>query len=158
MNDEQLIKRLREKLPDKDTSSFNYLDFLHSEGSPLSALFYSRLFWPEFVEFNGMIFFKETIEDNDDIARVNKTFEKYGFDRTKTEKSFNLVEISSLFGRRIGESTVQEDEILINRLAEMWKCCLRYKYPDQDFVVEILSPEETGGDIGIIFYQGNEGE
>ena len=135
MKDEDLIERLRAMRPNVDTTGFNLFDFLHTEGSGLYALFYSRLFWPEFVEIDNMVFLKETFEDEDDRKRLTETYERYGKDSRKTEESFNLVEIPSLFGRRMGETTYEEDQWLAERLAEMWSCRLQLLYPQRRFVV-----------------------
>lgn len=153
MCDEDLLAHFRDvKCKDEDTSGFNYFDFLHALGSSLDALFYSRLFWPEFVEINGMVFLKETIEDDDDKDRLDEALERYGGDKTKTEQSFNITEIPSLFGKNLAETTDEEDFVLAERLAEMWQHRLRLIYPDRKFTVQILSAEETGGEVGVVFY------
>jgi hypothetical protein len=152
MRNEDLLAHFREvRCKGQDTSGFNFFDFLHAYGSPLDALFYSRLFWPEFVEIDGMVFLKETIEDDDDKARLNEALKRYEGDKTKTEKSFNIAEIPSLFGKNLAETTDEEDLVLAERLAEMWEHRLRIIYPDRKFAVKILSAEETGGEIGISF-------
>ena len=43
-----------------DSAGFNYFDFLHAQGSPFNALFYSPLFWPEFIEIDGMVFLQNS--------------------------------------------------------------------------------------------------
>ena len=153
MKDKELIQRLRARGPHRDTTGFNLFDFLHTEGCGLDALLYSRLFWPEFVEMNQMVFLKETFEDEDDWRRLAEAFEHYGKDYRKTEQSFNLVEIPSLFGRRVGETTDEDDHWLAERLAEMWSYRLQVLYPHRHFVVEVLEPEQTGGEVAVIFYQ-----
>ena len=70
MRHEELVECLRRLYPERDTTGFGVFDFLHAEGSPLLAIFYSWLFWPEFVEIDGMVFLKETIEDDADRNRV----------------------------------------------------------------------------------------
>ncbi len=42
-------------LPEQDTSGFTVLDFLYAAGSPVDALLYSRLFWPELLEVEGAV-------------------------------------------------------------------------------------------------------
>lgn len=153
MRDEDLLAHFREvKCKGQDSSGFNFFDFLHAHGSPLDALFYSRLFWPEFVEINGMVFLKETIEDDDDRGRLDEALERYDGDKTKTEQSFNLTEIPSLFGKNLAETSDEEDLVLAERLAEMWQHRLQIIYPNRKFTVQLLSAEETGGEAGVIFY------
>jgi hypothetical protein len=156
MQEEELIKDLRElhTEPDLDTSDFEVRDFVYAFGSPLDALMYSRLFWPEFVEINEMVFLKGTIEDEDDRRRLAEAFEQNRRDRSETEQAFNLVEVpSDLFGKRMGDTTEEEDHWLAERLAEMWRSRLQLIYPNRQFVVEVLNPENTGGEVGVIFYQ-----
>ena len=154
MEDDHLVRRLRELNPELDTTNFDMLDFVAALGSTLDALMYSRLFWPEFVEIEGMVFLKESMEDEDDRRRLADALERYGGDRTRTEQSFNLVEVpSDLFTMRKGDTTEEEARWLAQRLAQVWLACLRYRYPGRDFVMEVLDPEETGGEVGVIFYQ-----
>lgn len=42
--------------------------------------------------------------------------------------------------------------MLTERLAEMWRYRLQMIYPGCKFIVQILSAEDTGDEIGIIFY------
>ena len=98
-----------------------------------------------------MVFLKETIED-DDRDRLDRALEHYDGDKTKIEQSFNLTEIPYLFGRNISETTAEEDLMLTERLAEMWRYRLQMIYPERKFTVRILSAEDTGDEIGIIFY------
>ena len=45
--EDSLLDILRRRLPDQDTSGFTLADLLFAAGSPVDALLYSRLFWPE---------------------------------------------------------------------------------------------------------------
>lgn len=153
MRDEDLLAHFRAmKCNDQDTTNFDFFDFLHAHGSPLDALFYSRLFWPEFVDINGMVFLKETIEDDDDKDRLDEALKHYDGDKTKTEQSFNTTEIPFLFGKNSEEITDEEDLALAERLAEMWQYKLQNIYPNRRFIVQILSEEETGDAIAVSFY------
>ena len=156
MEDDYLLKRLHQLYPDPDTTNFDVLDFVAAFGSPLEALMYSRLFWPEFVEIEGMVFLRETMEDEDDHERLADAFKRYGDDRTQTEKAFNLVEVPALLfsSYEAYRQTTEEEALwLARRLAEMWRACLHQKFPGRNFVVEVLE-EDTGLDtVGVIFYQ-----
>jgi hypothetical protein len=151
-----LLSVLKQKYKNQDSTGFNYFDFLHAEGSPFNALFYSQLFWPEFIEIDGMVFLRETIEDNSDKKRLYEALDLYEGDKIKTEQSFNLVEIPSLFGKNSTETTEEEDMYLADRLAEMWRCKLAADFTDREFVVKVLSPEETGGELALIFYRARK--
>ena len=155
MNEKKIIDRLKKKYSNVDTTNFNLFDFIHSVGSGLEALMYSKLFWPDFVEIDGMIFLKDwTIEDEDDINRIRKTFEDLGRDPQETEKFVNLIEIPYMFGQRIGE--IEDDEYywLAEIICVMWRCRLGLLYPNRKFVVEITDPENgNNGGLAVVFYQ-----
>ncbi|SRR6266478_890985 len=156
MQEEELLKKLRDTchVPDIDTSNFDIRDFIFAFGSPLEAIMYSRIFWPRFVEIKGMIFLEGTIEDDQDRQRLAEVFEKYEQDVSRTEEDFNLVEVpSDLFGRRGGETSEEEDRWLAELLTQMWAARLHSLYPTRQFVVKVLSADETGGEVGVIFYQ-----
>ena len=78
MEDDYLLKRLRQLHRDLDTTNFDVLDFVAAFGSPLEALMYPRLFWPEFVEVAGMVFLKESMEDEEDRQRLADALKRYG--------------------------------------------------------------------------------
>ena len=153
MDNEQLLRSLRSAFPSHDTTGFEAFDFIHAFGSGREALLYARLFWPEFIEFRGMVLLKATIETDDDRRRAEGAFEKYNSDVVETEQSLNLVEIPHLFGRRIGEADDEEDRLLAEIVAEVWRCRLKTLFPDRHFVVGILEAEDTGGEIAVMFSQ-----
>lgn len=152
MEDAKLIESLRKVFPLRDMTAFNVLDVLHAEGSPLLALLYSRLFWPEFAEIDGMVFLRETVEDDSDRDRLREAFERYGCDRTKTEQAFNLHELEEMFGRRLSETSDDEDRELADRLQQMWHARLLRQFPGRRFRIEIVEPEETSGSVGLQFW------
>lgn len=152
MRDEELLLHLRAKYGEHDTHGFNFFDLLHLIGSPLDALLYSKLFWPEFVEIEGMFFLKETVEDDSDRDRIFKALKQYGEDKSKVEQSFNLIEIPSIFGKHLAETTDDEDRFLAERLAEIWRQRFAVLYPTKTFLVEVLSPEQTGSEVAVLFY------
>jgi hypothetical protein len=71
----------------------------------------------------------------------------------ETERRCNLREFSDLFGNGLAEIDDDQAALLVDRLAGMWRCRLAAFFPERRFVVEVWSAEETGGDIGIVFYQ-----
>ena len=105
------------------------LDFVAAFGSPLQALMYSRLFWPEFVKIGGMVFLKESMEYEDDRRRLADALEHYEGDLTRTEQSFNLLEVpSGLFTRyeALDETTEVEDLCGYQRLSTKSSCQAHY--------------------------------
>ena len=154
MIEQDLIKRLSSLYTEQDTTNFNVLDYVYDFGSPLQALMYSKLFWPEFIEIEDMVFLKDRMEDEDDRRAVLKVLEQHEGNRSKTEQAFNLFEIpQDMFGKKMGETTEEEDRYLAEILVEMWQCRLQMLFPNRSFKVMLLTAEETGGEKGILFYQ-----
>lgn len=154
MKDNALIARLRELFSEEDTSGFNVVDFLGPLGSTLEALMYARLFWPEFVEYSGLVLRSECVEDEEDRRRVDQALESHGGLGSTTERDLNTMEIpSSVFGKRMAESTDFEDRRLAELLRRMWSSRLQEAFPDRGFEVEIMEPQETGGEIAVTFFR-----
>lgn len=147
-----LLSAIQKRYKDQDSTGFNYFDFLHAHGSPFNALFYSQLFWPEFVEIDGMVFLQDAIEDSEDKNRLSDALLRYKGNKTKVEQGFNIIEIPSLFGKAGSETTDEEDLLLANRLKEMWSCRLTAMFLDREFSVRTLSAKETGGELAVMFY------
>ena len=151
--DSVLIEELRRKHACDDTANFGVSDFLAAFGSPVHAVLYLRMFWPEFIHFEGMVFRRETLEDEDDRRRIREALSHNAGDKAMTEQSFNLVEVPcGLFSRYGHESSDEVDRFLVENLVELWKCRLAITFPDQEFVVEAVPPEENAGEWGVTFY------
>jgi hypothetical protein len=138
--------------PDHDTKGFNGFDFIHAFGSGRGALMYSQLFWPEFAEFQGMVVLKESLETSEDKNRIDAAL-KREMDKSQVEQSFNLIEISYLFGRRSGDTDINQDRLLAEILCEMWSCRLHSLFPTRLFRVEIVPPESVDDAVAITFFQ-----
>lgn len=150
---EALISRLRGLFSDEDTTSFNPLDLIYRFGSPLTALLNSELFWPQFVVFEEMVFLEGELENDDDQGRIRVTLARYGGNKEWVEKSFNFIEIPSLFGRKAEESTDSEDQLLAERMVAMWRARLADQFPDRTFEVTIVERGESDDEVGFLFYQ-----
>jgi hypothetical protein len=83
---------------------------------------------------------------------LKEALHRFKGDKTKTEQAFNLVEIPSLFGKNISETTNEEDAFLVDRLTEMWRCRLAVVFPDREFLIKTVSAKETGGEIAVMFH------
>ena len=150
-DDEALVQSLRRRFSDRDTTGFRPLDFVYALGSPRDALLHSALFWPELLEVEGAILLRATVEDDDELARVRAVVRERG--PVETERRFNLWEFSDLFGHGLADIDDDEAELLMTRLAEIWRCRLHAQFPGRRFAVQVLAPEDTGGDIAILFHQ-----
>lgn len=151
MLDDHLLDKLRRTFPQHQSANWSVFDFLSAEGSVFDALWYSRLFCPEFVEKHGMVFLKETLEASGWSERLERALGKYGQDRSKTEQAFNYTDVEELFPDK-DDATHEELLFLLQRLASMWMCCLRTKFPDRRFHVEVID-DEAQGNMGLLFYQ-----
>jgi hypothetical protein len=153
MRDELLIEHLKKLHASKDTNNFNVLDFVSAFGSPLEALAYSNLFWPDFVEFEGMIFHQGVIEDEHDRARIRTALSEFST-RQDVEQSFNQFMIpDAFFSAGLSTTTDEENMCLAERIAEMWNARLSRLFPNKQCIVELQLPEETGEGPTIVVYQ-----
>ena len=152
------VERYGELFSEKNTNKFNAMDYIHRFTSPLLALLFSELFWPNFIEIDGMVFLEGTFEDDSDLRRLKKAEARYGNNRVKIEASFNTIEVPFIFGSRMGDTTDEEDIILAQTLASMWRARLTEKFPCRKFKVRVASSEETGGEIAVVFYQINDAD
>ena len=142
VNDEEVIRHLKEIHSDADTSNFKVLDFASAFGSPMDALVYSKLFWPDFFEFENMIFLSTILESEDDRSRVRAAISK-GASKAEIEKSFNTFDISSdFFASCRASMTEAEEDTLAERMAEMWRARLKQLFPTRDFDVEVAYPPD----------------
>lgn len=154
MNDLDLIEHLREYYAQEGSKNFNVLDFVGAFGSPLLAIAYSRLFWPDFIELHGMIFISDNVgagnrKDIDEC--VNKSWNKQ-----EIEKAFNIFEVPEyFFGKFAGDTYDDEDEHLAEILVQAWRGKLAMDFPNRSFMVEVVDREENGGDLAIWFYQAD---
>jgi hypothetical protein len=153
MHDELLISHLKQFHAKADTTNFNVLDFVSAFGSPLEALAYSYLFWPDFLEFEGMIFHQSVIEDEEDRSRIRAALSKFS-SRKEVEQSFNQFLIpDGFFAAGLSTTTDEENIWLAERIAEVWRARLAKLYPSKKCVVEVQSAEETGEGPTLVVYQ-----
>jgi hypothetical protein len=153
MRTESLINHLKQFYEKSDTNNFNVEDFVSAFGSPLLALTYSYLFWPDFVVFDGMIFHQTTIETDDDRAQIRAALSKLS-SRKEVEQSFNQFMLpDDLFSAGTSTTTDEENLYLAQRLKEMWEARLARVFPDRKCVVELQLPDETQEGPTIIVYQ-----
>lgn len=139
--------------PGRNLEGFSALDVIHAEGSPLQALLYAGLFWPDFVEIDGMVFLSDMVSTAEALGRVKASLASSGQNRAAVEAAFNVIEVPTLFGRHIGDTTDDEDRELCGLLAVVWRYRLLQLFPERTFVVQVLSCAETGGEIGLQFSQ-----
>jgi len=153
MDDKLLIDNLKRFHAAADTSNFNVLDFVSAFGSPLYALAYSKLFWPDFIEFEGMIFLKENVEDEEDRSRIRTALARSSTPK-EVERSFNQFMIPDIFfSAGLGTTNGDENLCLAERMVEMWEARLARLFPGRTLVVELELPQQSKEGPTIIVYQ-----
>jgi hypothetical protein len=153
MEDTLLVDYLKNFHAAADTRNFNVLDFISAFGDPLHALAYSKLFWPDFIEFEGMVFLKEQVEDDEDRSKIRAAIAKYPT-RKEVEQSFNQFMIpDTFFGAGLGTTNDNENLWLAERMVEMWQSRLAKLFPDRTLIVELELPEHSQEGPTIVVYQ-----
>ena len=152
MTEQEVIADIRSHYSDDDKGDFDVSDLIGRHGSMIEAIMYSRLFWPETTETLGLVLLKHRIDTEESRTRLSKAISEM-MDVSEVEESFNLVELPSDVFSGTEDTTDEQVEHLAGRLVEMWRAKLHLAYPNRAFVVRVLSPDETGGDVGITFSQ-----
>src|SRR5205085_7354581 len=125
------------------------MDFLYERGSPVDALMYLRLFWPSFIEIDGMVIWSDawTTEDFDLPTTVRRAYERWSRDKQQTERACNLVEVWELFLDAPGEFDDDElTEHLITSMCETWSARLRDLFPGRVFTFKRWTADDKTGE------------
>jgi hypothetical protein len=152
VTEQEVIADIRSHYSDDDKSHFDVVDSIWRHGSAIEAIMYSALFWPEISETLGFVLLKNRIDTEEAKTRLSKAISE-NMDLSEVEESFNLVELPSDIFSRLQDTTDEQVEHLAGCLVEMWRAKLQLAYPNREFVVRVLSPNETGGEVGITFSQ-----
>lgn len=156
MIDEQIIIQKLKDLNYDGGENFTLSDYAYRNGSPLDLIMYSKVFWPDFIEFEGMVFPKMMVEDEEDKQKVLDYLIETKGDKRKVEQSFNMIEIPSfLFGKKRAIELADEhiSFTIAKILCETWFAKLSKEYSDKNFIFKILIAEEAGDEMAIMFYQ-----
>ncbi len=152
---QHLISELSRLHSDRDTTNFGVFDFIGAFGSPLEAMAYTKLFWPELVQVDEMLLRSDVIEDENDANCARQALQQSNGDLEKTERSFNRLEIpDGIFGKRASESSDAIDEQLAQTLVEMWEARLIQNFPDRKFSITL--EKESDGVMSLTFFQNRE--
>lgn len=152
VTNDEIISLLRKYFPTAGVG-FGTTDFVHSFGRASQALLYALLYMPELVEVSGSILLAWNVPDEDAKQRFDSGLKKMTMTREELEASFNFVEIGYLFDVPGRDTTDQEDILLAELLVSAWKGHLGFHYPGREFIVEVLSAEQTGSTVGIHFFE-----
>lgn len=139
----------RAKYDGADPAGFTALDFVGALGSIGNALLYSRLFWPEFIEVDGVVFLKDFVDDLGGPDAIRKMRVDLRGEQS-IEKSVNNFDVNLSFPNHPEENAEGDDLLLANQLANMWSLRLQQLYTHRRFHVEVT---EDNGSPCVSFYE-----
>ena len=119
-------------------SKFSLWDYLFGVSNLETAIVFTKLFWPDFVEYDNGIFLKESFS--------LKIYEEWKIqlknDIVAIEKVMNHKHLDNMLP---GYETVSDNNSLYlgKIMAEMWGSRLHAVYPNHSFKVECGQDEET---------------
>jgi hypothetical protein len=124
-------------------------------GKPHSALLYSTIFFPEFIEVDGSILLKNNVPDVE--TRFRSGGAESNLSLAESEASFNSVEVGYIFSTRpissFDTDTSALEQKLAKIIADAWRCRLKDLYPSRIFSVSVLTPEQSGSVYSVEFYE-----
>ena len=151
-----LVSELTKLYSSEDTTNFNVFDFTYAFGSVLEATAYDKLFWPDYVQVDGVLLRSDVVDDETDAGKVRQALRKSSFDIRGTECDFNRLYIpDDLFGKRACESSDEINKHFAHMLVDMWEARLKQKYPKYQFSVVLES--DSGGAMSVTFYRIRDG-
>ncbi len=151
----QLIDVLKKHYFAGPEEDFEVEEALATSATAVGALLYSPVFCPPTEEIDGLVFIKlqEVCAPGEKPRQIRRYREETGGDLREVQRSFNLVEPLRLFDIDQPELTDEEERLLAETLAEAWRAWLHWRHPGRRFEVELLGRDETGGEIGLTFYE-----
>jgi hypothetical protein len=143
-------------LPEDATFSESAQDLVHQYGDMVSALLYSTVFFPEFVEVEDSVLLKTDVPDFENQFRSGKLEAQMTL--AALEASFNSIEVAYLFSNRrssIDDSDCSEaiEHKLAKIIADSWRLRLKDLYPSRVFSVSVLTAEESESVISVEFFE-----
>ena len=153
MDDEKLIPELSNwrKHNGKD---FSIKDWIVGEGNVKFAIAYSFLFWPEFVEYDDCIIFKNHF-DKSNFENWKST--EYIKSYSQIESVLNHIHILDLFGTDEKKEEINYEQILFlgSKLCEIYSAKLKLDFPERTFTFDFNGNEklEATDEYERTFYQ-----
>ena len=128
-----------------NSENFSLIDYLFGVSNMEVAIAFTKLFWPDFIEYENGVFFASTF--NSEIYAQWK--EKLGHDIGAIERVINHKHIDDLLP---GAENVGYENLLYlaQVLTQMWESRLKLLYPDRHFKMQLNQDE---GSVVLMFYQ-----
>jgi hypothetical protein len=143
-------KKLIPELSDwNNGAGIDVVSWIGCEGDFAKAIGYSAIFWPEFVEIEGLVVRSEETEE-----RVNGFLKQCGGDRKGTESLINHLHIRDIQYWGCPGATPERLAFLGRILKETYECKLKRDFPNRKFTVELSEGDAEDLDgFMITFYQ-----
>ena len=145
MNKLESIRKFKEwKNSWSNQDSFGIFEYVSYNVHPDDVLIISNLFFPQFIEYEGGIFFKEKF----DIEIYNQAALTYN--KKDIERTMNSIHVYDIFAYT---DNVDEDTYVNvgNLLKLVWSNHLSREYPNRHFKVDLIISEQEYGPILRIF-------
>jgi hypothetical protein len=130
-------------------------DLIFQCGDMVSALLYSTIFFPEFIEVDGSILLKENVPDVENKFRSRRVDSTLSL--AESEASYNSIEVAYAFSTRpiadYDTDTSPLEQNLAEIIAYSWRLRLKDLYPSRVFSVSVLTAEESGSVISVEFFE-----
>lgn len=121
------------------------------EGRYPLAIGYLSVFWPSFVEHDGMVFRGETVDE----ASLSSWLATTRGDKQSVEATLNHLHVLDI--QHPGtwlDATEAQIKFIGQTLKEMWAAKLARDFPTKQFVVELIEgSSEKLVDYQVVFYQ-----
>ncbi|MEV8378125.1 hypothetical protein AB0P21_35630 [Kribbella sp. NPDC056861] len=130
------------------------VEYFGEAGSATEALMYSWLYWPDLVELYGAVFLllsdanEEYISERLGASVGDEHPDWAPLAWADAIDSFNWFEVSYLFRSWSGLTDELHDDLhreLGSRLIPVWSARLTAAYPDREFSVTLLEPDDSVG-------------
>lgn len=127
--------------------NISLIDYIYFTSDPDTTISNIKLFFPDLIEYEDMIFLKENFNNEN----VDNWINSNNYSKEQIEKVINHVHIRSLYQDRYSETYDSEVFIYIAKyMIKTFRIQLKEFFPDKDFNLEIIDEYE---DIQITFYQ-----
>lgn len=150
MNKETEIKKFQSwKNKCGDPDDMTIMDYISFNFHPEDLLILSHLLFPEFIEFDGCLLWKDHFNEKGYIEWMNHL----NNDRRRVKKVINHLYIYDLFGglkETVDDKTFEQVGKLLQR---SWKLHLSNRFPNKKITVEYSHTDEDYGPLIVVFQQ-----
>jgi len=133
---------------------FSIEDWIVCEGNVNFAIAYTFLFWPEFLEYDDCIIFKNHFDKTNFENWKNTDYIK---SYAQIESVLNHIHILDLFGTDEKKDEVTYEQILFlgNKLCEIYSTKLKNEFPEKKFIFDFNGNEKLTAfdEYRITFFQ-----